>query len=369
MEKSNNRLNSLDALRGFDMFLLIGGAFVIEAFSHIWPNPVTQWLAAQMNHAQWNGFTIMDMVFPLFLFIAGISFPFSLAKSRSLGRSDKQIFCKIIKRMLILIGLGLIYNGFFNLQLCSLRLPSVLARIGIAWAVAAWMYMRIGKKIRLAIALALLLGYWILLALVAAPDAQGAAALSLEGNIVGYVDRIIMPNHLYLKGFDPEGLLSNIPAVVTAMLGVFVGEAVQAADTKQKMLRTTGLIAAAGLALLAIGRVWGLVLPINKQLWTSSYVCFVGGISMLLFALFYYIIDVNQKQKWSFFFRVIGLNSITIYMLDIIVDLSALASFFGGGLTNMVPESCQSLVASLFYLAVNWFILYFLYKKKIFLKV
>lgn len=366
---NNRRLLSLDALRGFDMFFIMGGSGLLIALAKLWPNPVTEWLSSQMHHVAWDGFAIMDMIFPLFLFIAGVSFPFSITKSRSKGLSDRQIHLKIFSRMLILIAFGLVYNGFFKLELASLRWPSVLARIGVAWAVAALLYMHCGFTARYRIAALALIGYWLISALIPAPDVLDAAPFSREGNLVGYIDRLLIPGHTYYADFDPEGILSTIPAIVTAMLGMFTGEIVFKAGSKKQMQRATLVITLVAIGLILVALLWSMRCPINKKLWSSSYVCFVGGISMLLFALFYYIIDVCGHQKWSFFFRVIGLNSITIYMLQRIVDFGAISRFFSNGLVAIAPESLKGLISSIFYIGISWLILYFFYRKKIFLKV
>ena len=361
----SKRLLSIDALRGFDMFFIMGFASLVVAVCSLFPDGADCWLARQMSHPSWNGLTHHDTIFPLFLFISGMTFPFSLAKSREKGLSTKKIFLKVLYRGLILIALGFVYNYIFQLKLSAFRFYSVLGRIGLAWMLAAWLYMACGQKARAIIATAILVGYNLLL-LIPAPDAPGASSLSLEGNLVGYIDRLLLPNHLfYSAGFDPEGLLSTLPAVVTAMLGQFTGEFVKDSEAKNKTLRM--LIAAA--ALLAVGLVWSLWFPINKKLWTSSFVLVVGAYSVALFAIFYWIIDVKGWKKWAFFFQVIGLNSITIYMLQRIVPFSSINRFFLGGVADLCPEPVGRVILAVGYIFWSWLVLWFLYKKKVFLKV
>lgn len=218
------------------------------------------------------------------------------------------------------MALGLVYNGLFNLDFATLRLPSVLGRIGLAWMFAAMLFIRFGIRTRIAIAAGILVGYGLLLQFVAAPDAAGAGPLTEAGNIVGYIDRTIMPAHLYgNRGFDPEGLLSTLPAIVTAMLGMFTGESSAAPRSRSPGSRKALRMAAGAAVLLVLALCLDPLQPVNKKLWTPAFVFAAGAYSLGMFALFYYIIDVRQWRRWSYFFQVIGLNSITIYMLQRIV--------------------------------------------------
>lgn len=365
--KQNDRLISLDTLRGFDMFFIMGGDLLLISLAALLPCGITEFFAGQMHHVAWDGFAIKDMVFPLFLFIAGISFPFSAAKSRSMGLSQGRIYMKIVRRAILLVLLGMVYNGLLALDFENMRYASVLARIGLAWAISAVLYLNFGIKTRAVIAAGILIGYWLLLWLVPVPDGAGAAPFSFEGNLVGYVDRLLLPGKMASGTFDPEGLLSTLPAVVTAMLGMMTGELVLC--DKHSGAKKAAMIAIAGVALVIIGKVWDLQFPINKKLWTSSYVCFVGGLSALLFALFYYIIDVRGIKGGTLFFKVIGMNSITIYMFQRMVKVSYTTDFLSKGLAGLLPEAASGLVYAIFYIAVCWCFLYFLYKKNVFLKV
>lgn len=360
----NKRLLSIDALRGFDMMFIMGFASIVSATCMLFPGGKECWLNVQMTHVAWDGLRHHDTIFPLFLFISGMTFPFSLAARRAKGASDKRIFWKTVLRGLILCLLGLVYNKIFDLK-PDFRIPSVLARIGLAWMFAAWIYMACGWKWRAAIAAVILVGYNLLL-LIPAPDAAGAGSLTLEGNIVGYVDRILMPNHLLKQGvFDPEGLLSTLPAIVTAMLGQFTGEFVKDSSCKKKTLWM--LVAAAGL--LVAGLIWNLWFPINKKLWTSSFTLVVGAYSLGLFALFHWLIDVKGWKKWTTFFSVIGMNSITIYMLQRIVSFKDITAFFLGGTAGLLPKAWGTWLLAIGYFAISWLVLWFFYKKKVFLKV
>lgn len=365
--KQSERLMSLDALRGFDMLFIMGFASLVVAVCGLWPSAVTDAAAASMSHVAWDGFAHHDTIFPLFLFIAGVSFPFSLSKQRSLGLSTGTIYAKIVRRALTLVLLGVIYNGLFRLDFENLRIASVLGRIGLAWGIAAVLYLNFGVKARIAIAAAILVGYGLLSALVAAPDVAGAGPLTREGCLAGYVDRLLLPGKLYGKTFDPEGLLSTVPAVVTAMLGMFTGEFVRRQDLSGG--RKASWMIAAAVALLVAGLAFNGVVPVNKSLWSSTFVCVVAAYSLAMFALFYYLIDVRGWRRWTLFFRVVGLNSITIYLAQRIVGFGRISDFFLGGVASKCPEALAAVVNSAGYVAVCWLFLYFLYRKNVFLKV
>lgn len=349
------------------MLFIMGFASLVVAVCGLWPNATTDAIAAQMGHATWDGFTHHDTIFPLFLFIAGVSFPFSLAKQRAQGHSAGQIYSKIVRRMLVLILLGVVYNGLFRFDFANLRIASVLGRIGLAWGIAAILYINFGLKTRIWIAAAILVIYGALSVLVAAPDAAGAGALTPEGCLAGYIDRILLPGKLYGKTFDPEGLFSTIPAVVTAMIGMFTGELVRRKDISGG--RKTGWMFAAAALFLIVGVALVPIVPVNKSLWSSTFVCVVAAYSLAMFALFYYLIDVRGWQRWTLFFRVVGLNSITIYIAQQIVSFGGISNFFLGGIADKCPADWAAVINSAGYVTVCWLFLYFLYRKKIFLKV
>ena len=365
---NKERLWSLDALRGFDMLFIMGLATWIVALCSLFPDSgLMQWLALQMKHVEWNGLAHHDTIFPLFLFIAGISFPFSMAKQRASGKTEKQIFYKIIIRGLVLVFLGLVYNGFFKLEFANLRCASVLARIGLAWMFSALLFMKFKPKVLAITGAVILIGYWLLLWLIPG----GAETYSFEKNLVGAVDRVLLPGRLAYGGnhFDPEGLLSTLPAIVTAMLGMFTGQFIRISNDKVSGNKKALYMTIAAAALLIIGLLWSMVFPINKKLWSSSFVCVVGAYSLFLFALFYYLIDVKGYRRWTLFFRVVGMNSITIYLAQQIINFRQVSRYFIGGLAGLCPEAWAKLINETGYIIACWLFLYFLYKKKIFLKV
>lgn len=360
---------SLDTLRGFDMFFIMGLSGLIVSLCALWPNVVTNEIAEQMGHVAWNGLQHHDTIFPLFLFLAGVSFPFSLAKQRENGATKGNIYAKIFRRAAMLIFLGMVYNGLFQLDFANLRVASVLARIGLAWMGAALLYVNFGVKTRAWIAVAILVIYALLSKFVCAPDMPGSDPLSMEGSLVGWVDRLLMPGRLiYDSGrFDPEGLLSAVPAVVTAMLGMFTGELIRSEKTTGE--RKTLMMVVGGVVLAVVAWLGNYFVPINKMLWSSTFVCAVGAYSLLMMALFYYLIDVKGWQKWTLVFRVVGMNSITIYLAQRIISFSGINKFFFGGLAGLCSEQVGEVILDAGFVLVCWLFLYFLYKKKVFLKI
>ena len=385
------RLVSLDALRGFDMLFIMGGAGLIASLAEWFPCDFTAVLAEQMEHVEWNGLRHHDTIFPLFLFIVGISFPFSLAKQRGQGRSEWAIHQKVLVRGLLLVFLGMVYNGLLDFDFENLRVASVLGRIGLAWMFAALIFMQTGWRVRAVITSALLVGCWLLAGFVPAPDAQGADILTAEGSIVGYIDRILLPGRVLYGSIDPEGILGTVPAIATALLGMFAGEWVKmGAEVSGERLENTASpgkspasghsslptakgrvlwMLLAGIVMLALGLLWGEVFPVNKKMWTSSFVLVVGAYSTLMFALFYYIIDVLRWRRWTFFFTVIGMNSITIYLAQRFVRFSYTSEKLFGGLVGLMPEDSCAFFSQAAYIAVCWLFLYVLYRHRIFLKV
>lgn len=369
------RLASLDAFRGFDMFWIMGGEGLVVALAALFGFPDFH---PKFDHVAWHGLHFMDCVFPTFLFMAGVSFPFSCAKSREKGMSDGQIARKCFVRFLLLALFGLLHDAnFFDFQFAHMRVWSVLGRIGFAWMAAAFLYLLFKTKARAFIAVGILVAVTVFTRLVLAPDAPvGADPFSAEGNFGCWLDRTLTRGHLFrdawrwkegLQIFDPEGFAGMLPAIVTAMLGMFAGELVR--KPAWSLERKTAILTAFGGGLLVSGWAWSFVFPINKALWSPSFVLVVGGISALAFALFFWIIDVKGKVAWSFPFRVIGMNSIFIYMLQEIVPMDRVSDFFVRGAVRLLPDTVGKVVVALGYIAVCWLVLLFLHRKQTYLKV
>ena len=364
----SNRLKSLDTLRGFDMFWIMGAEHIVHALHQTNQNSVWKILSNQMVHPNWNGFTFYDLIFPLFLFISGLASPYSKAKEFQSGKSKGQVILRIIKRTIILILLGLVVNqGIHIMPISEIRFGSVLGRIGIAYMFANIIFLYSKEEWMNYLWFAgLLIGYYLLLKFTSAPGFP-TGDLTQEGNFASYLDRLIMPGKLYLGNHDPEGLTSSIPAISTGILGILVGNYIKnnGANGTQKCFR----LALIGIVSILISLIWNLDFPINKNLWSSSFVLLSGGISILLFTVFYYIIDVKGYQKWTYFFKVIGVNSIFIYISGTFIDWEYTTQGLFGWTGELIDNPSSIVVMSVLYLGVKWGFLNALYKMRIFLKV
>jgi len=359
---------SIDALRGFDMFWIIGGGTLIVRLAKYtqwsWLEPVT----TQLQHVEWHGFRFEDLIFPMFLFIAGVTLPFSTSKRKALGQSNSKIHLHLLLRALSLVFLGLVFNGLLKFDWAQMRYASVLARIGLGWFFAALIVLHFHLRGQVLWFAGILLGYWAAMTLVPVPE-HGAGVLTIEGNLSGYIDRLLLPGKVHGMT-DPEGIFSTIPAIGTGLLGAFAGQLLFAKSDKLSKLRKAMFLMIAAVTCLVVGLLWGQVFPINKKIWTSSFVLFAGGWSMLLLAVFYMVIDVWQLRKWAFFFIVIGSNSILIYMCQSgMIPFWDISSYFFGGLIGMASENAQPVFSMISYLIVEWVFLYILYRKRIFLKI
>jgi len=374
------RLLSLDALRGFDMFWIMSGEGVMHALAKATNWPVLLWMSGQLHHTVWNGITFYDMIFPLFLFIAGVSMPYSMynkisdagvTEPRFLPPSKKRkIYGSMIRRTVILLFLGMVVNGLFKLNgYEQTRFASVLGRIGLAWFFAGLIYLNFNIKQQLAWFGALLLGYWAAMMLVPVPG-YGAGVLTMNGSLESYIDRLLLPGRLHDKIHDPEGVLSTVPAVGTAMLGIFTGQFLKYNSPRWPMWKKGVTLFIAGLILIGAGSLWNLTFPVNKRLWTSSFVLFVGGWSLILLSVFYLIIDVGGYRKWAFPFVIIGVNSILIYLAaEGMIDFQHTANFFFGGLIQYVSPNWQAVWQAIAIVITQLALLYFLYRNKIFLRI
>ena len=362
------RLYSLDALRGFDMFWIMGADALFHNIAKATGSPFWGALSDQLEHPAWNGFHFYDLIFPLFLFMAGVSTPFSVGKQYEKGRTRKQILYKVIKRGLILVLLGLVVNNGLEIRpIADIRFGSVLGRIGLAYMVANIIYLYTSKqRTQIIWFWGLIIGYWLLLKFTSAPG-FAPGDLTMPGNFASYVDRLLMPGKLYLGIHDPEGIMSTIPAISTGLLGILTGNLLK--NGKMAPTKKAGLMAGVGVAFLILAQIWNLDFPINKNLWTSSFVLNVGGISLLLMALFYYVIDILGYKKWAFFFKVIGMNSILIYISGHFINWQYTTNSFFHWLGQLVGDPYNIVILSMCLIFIKWLFLYFMYKKRVFLRV
>ena len=358
------RVVSIDALRGFDMFWIIGGGTVLSRLVDVWDNPVTQTINEQLEHVKWEGFRFEDLIFPLFLFIMGAVLPFSMSRRREKGQSSAIIHLHILKRSAVLILLGLIFNNLMSFEWSEMRWPGVLQRIGLCYFFAAIIVVHTKWRTQAIIIGTVLVIYWLAAALIPVPG-HGAGVMTMEGCLSSYIDQQLIPGTLYYGHGDNEGLISTFPAVCTVLMGALAGHWLRSDRPGSK--KAAGL-AIAGLASVVAGYVWSFAFPIIKIIWTSSYTLFSGGWCLMLLALFYWIIDVKRYRRWTFFFVVIGVNPITIYFLQRFVDFGGIAEFFLSGVAANAALIAP-LVLPIGALAVKWLFLWFLYRHKIFFKV
>jgi predicted acyltransferase len=377
---STGRLVSLDVLRGFVMFWIMSGEHIVHALAKAAPLPVFIWMSSQLHHTDWNGVTFYDMIFPIFLFVAGVSMPFSFEKKmsvagvtspRQLPTKEKQkIYLSMLRRTCILVLLGCVVNGLLRFDgYDQTRFASVLGRIGLAWFFAGIIYLNFDIKKQLFWLVVILFGYYFTLKLIPVPN-FGAGILTPEGSFTSYFDQQFLPGRLHSKVYDPEGLFSTIPAIATALIGVFLGTFLKSTNgdfsTNKKLL----LMIVSAVVLMGVGILWNYDFPINKRLWSSSFVCYVGGFSILLFAFFYLLIDVMGFHKWAFPLILIGSNSILIYMAsEGLVNFRHTAEFVFGGIIEYLPFLWQPFFMAVSVTVVQLILLYFLYKRKLFLKV
>ena len=362
-----NRLLSLDTLRGFDMFWIIGGEELIHALSKIYPNSFWNQFSKQLEHPYWNGFTFYDLIFPLFIFLAGVSTPFSIGKALNDGKNKKEILLKVLKRGLILFLLGIVYNNGLEIKpIDDIRFMSVLGRIGIAYVFANILFLYVKETLLIYWFAGLIIVYWLILKFTSAPGFS-MGDLSMEGNFASYFDRNVLPGKLSRGIHDTVGLFNNIPAIGNALAGIITGIYLQKGEPTQS--KKALYMALSGLIALVIAQVWSLDFPINKNLWSSSFVMQTVGLSLLLFALFYYVIDVLKYNHWTLFFQVIGMNSILIYISNKFIDWDYTVNAFFRWLAQLVGEPYSVLVIAVAIVIIKWVFLKFLYNKKVFLRV
>ncbi len=369
-ENKTSRLLSLDVFRGMTIILMI-----------LVNSPGNQTAYPWLSHSTWNGCTLADLVFPFFVFILGVSLVFSLSKSLEIGIPHKKLLYKILTRTIIIFLIGLFLNAFpSHFDVSTIRVSGVLQRIAICYFFASLLFLFTRIQTQILLIVGLLIGYWVIMTMLPVPD-YGTNNLSPEGNLAAYIDRLILsPAHLYGKTFDPEGLLSTLPAIATTLIGNLAGAWLLSLHNKQKKVQGTAI---AGVIALIIGWVWGLSFPINKSLWTSSYVLWSGGLALLLLATLYWFIEIKNIRHWSKIFEIFGLNAIAAYFLHVfflkVQAMIHIAQINGlpGNLRIYITEHLFGwttlLNASLLY-AISYVILWFLVltilkRNKIYIKI
>ena len=364
----HQRLLSLDALRGLDMFLIVGAGGAVGLLEGTTDWGWLNWMALQTHHAPWGkGFTFFDFIFPLFLFVSGVSIPFSLAKSQSLGHGNRELYLKAFKRMLILYCLGLIFKNVpVQYELAETRFGNVLGRIGIGGFVATVIYLNCKWRGQVAWFFGLIIAYWLAVMFIPVPG-HGAGVLTPEGCLPGYIDRMLVPGRLIMGNYDENALSCTMPAISLVIMGTLAGGLLrnQELDPLKKGLYLVG----GGFGLIVLALIWHLHFPISKFLWSSSFISLTSGMALISLAVFYIVIDVWQIKKWSYFFVVVGLNSITIYLAVKFIDFPEIFTLLFAGIIDALPAPFQPAFTAAGGLIIVWLFLYFLYRKKLFFKV
>lgn len=361
--ETQKRLQSLDVLRGFDMFWITGGGLLSIALSKI---TGIEWMETQMHHAHWEGFHFEDLIFPLFMFIAGVAIPFSVKAKLEKQVPKKKLFWKVFKRLIVLIILGILYNGTFQNGFADGRIASVLGQIGIGYFFASLIVIYFKSfRSRIIWLAAILAGFGIIQLLIPVPGV-GAGILTPEGCINGYIDQLFLPGRLYGGSYDPEGILCSLSATGITLMGTIAGNILRNRQTTD--WQKIGYLVASGVGLIVLALVFSSFYPIIKKCWTSTFNMLAGGISFLLMAFFYLVIDHWKIRSWAFYFRVIGMNSIFVYLFVRIIDMQHISEFFFGWLAKPLGDN-GALLLLIGGLALIWLLLYYMYRKKIFLRV
>jgi len=395
----SERLVSLDALRGFDMFWIIGADALFQALSRISDRGAVHLAAQQLEHADWIGFRFYDLIFPLFVFIVGVSLVFSLSNIIVMRGKPAAIW-RIVRRSVLLYVLAFLFYGGFSHEWPNMRLVGVLNRIAVCYLVAALIFCFVRWKEIIVITVGLLVGYWALMMFVPFPDVRptpggalevcsetgftNVAQLNLESpvmirgvfikgvNLANYADQKYLPGMKWDGTWDPEGLLSTLPAIANCLLGVLVGLLLRS-QTLSAPRKGLALLVG-GLACLGLGYAWGLEFPIIKKIWTSSYVLVACGLSTVLLGVFYLVIDVLQVRFWCWPFVWIGMNPITVYLANEVVGFQTLAQRFVGGDVSRYFDARLGagfgpLAIALVGLGLGVLLCRFLSRKKLFLRV
>jgi predicted acyltransferase len=360
------RLMSLDALRGFDMFWIVGADALVEGLRKVSDTGPISSLARQLEHVDWQGFHFEDLIFPMFVFIVGVSLVFSLTRALEEGGRAGAVW-RILRRAVLLYVLGIITYGGFSTTFHEIRLLGVLQRIALAYLFAGLIFCYFGTKGRIAWCVGLLVGYWVIMTFVPVPGGT-AGNFAAGQNLTNWIDKHYLPLRKWDGDYDPEGLLSTLPAIANCLLGVFAGMLLR--DGKLSPWRKVALLAAAGISLVALGWLWSLQFAVIKKIWTSSFVLVACGYSSLFLAAFYLTVDVLGWRRWAVPFVWIGANPITIYMLHNLVDVGAISRRLAGGEFGKVCFGRFSdLVVAAVGMAITFGIARFLYQRKIFLRV
>jgi len=378
---SGKRLVSLDFFRGATVaaMILVNNP---GSWSHIYD---------PLKHASWHGWTPTDLIFPFFLFIVGVSIVLAFTKAKKKGIEDSELVKKTLIRAAKIFGLGLALSAFpyltfspdFGLHnnLSDLRIPGVLQRIAICYAVGSILFLYTKPKTQMITLIGLLVGYWLLMIGIPVPNFGAGAIDTADGNLAAFIDQQILSGHMWKEAWDPEGLLSTLPAIGTTLIGIWTGRMLMS-DKESESSRTLQFFIW-GFILIIIGYIWSWVFPINKNIWTSSYTLFTGGQAMCIFGLCYWFLDIKEKQRFTNWGVAFGINAITVFFLSGVIArvLSMITFNYGnqmysikGWIYEVVLKSVASPINASILYAIIWIILFWglarwMQKKNIIIKV
>ncbi|CEG57084.1 acyltransferase family protein [Legionella fallonii] len=365
----SKRILSLDVFRGLTIVLMI-----------IVNSQATRAPYALLAHADWDGCTLADVVFPFFLFIVGISSVISL-KNQVQVKSKSSLYSGIVQRSLVLFCVGLLLNAIpYHFDIATIRIFGILQRIAICYLICAIIYLNTTVRTQILIFLVIIIGYWFLMTQVPVPG-HGINQLTIDGSWATYLDRMLLsPAHLYTKTYDPEGGFSTIPAIATTLAGVLTGQLLLTSLSNKSKCYIMGLT---GGVFLFLGWIWGYSFPINKSLWTSSFVLWTGGYALVAFALCFWIIDILGYTRWALPLKIFGMNALFAFIFHVL--LLKIQSMFSFPLRNGTLDNSRSAIAdhlfgsfgpqnaalfySLAFLFLNFLVVAFLYRRKLFIRI
>lgn len=361
----SKRLISLDFFRG----LTIAGMIVVNTSGS------DEYVYAPLQHADWNGITPTDFVFPFFVFIVGVSIVLAFTNQLNKGKERKDMVPKLIKRSITIFALGLFLNLFPEFDFANIRVPGVLQRIALVFLTCSLLFLYTSKKTQWYVGIGLLVGYWLIMVTVPHPD-YGSVMLEPGKNIAAWLDSLLVPGSMYQGTWDPEGVLSTLPAIGTGITGMLIGHLLisdRSAERKVIWMLLGGFIT------YTLGSIWHWFFPINKNLWTSSYVLYTSGLAAMTLGACYFLIDVLQYKKFTFFGVVFGSNAITAYVLSGMLPVLTHTNFLGGeSFRSLFMKMGTGVGLDVYFVSLLWALLfcficyipvYYLYKNKIFIKV
>lgn len=394
------RLLSLDALRGFDMFWIVGAAALVTALGKVSDSALTRFLSTQLQHVQWEGFHFYDLIFPLFVFIAGVSLVFSLERTLA-QQGQGQAIARLARRCALLFLLGLFYYGGCSARWPEIRLSGVLQYIAVASFCGGTLFILLRKAWAIAaLCAALMLGYWVLMAFVPFPDVRlekdalaktvaqikssdparvlQTATRQVSGcyeeghNLSCYIDYRYLPGKKINGAYESQPLLGCLGVISDCLLGILAGLWLRRSDADDRR-KVVGLVLA-GVASVALGYLWGLQFPVVKKLWSPSFVLVTGGCSALLLGIFYWMVEIRKWQTWCQPFVWIGMNPITIYLAHNIIEFPKLAARLAGGdiqhwLDLHLAKGAGGLLLAAVELGLTFLLVRFLYVRKIFIRL